>query len=533
MNNLLTLIKIEVGRTFSNLFLNRKNNKRRASSLVYVFGLVGILIVAMIAFYSFLFNKIYLDNNLSPAPTIVMFASLASILTFMSTIGQARGIYVGDDYDLLTTLPIRKRDIIISKISVLFLLELSFSCLVLLPHAVVLGIMSKDISLALITVLVALFTPIVPITIGCLLSLGLTMLTARFKFGNMISTILYTIFVIAIVIGGYLFGRIGSDQAGIDIFNNVNNVTIWFNPSLLLIKLALSSSYLYLLVYAGSNALLMIITITVFALLFTKLHELVASGRMKTKYVRKELKIKNEFKTLFSLEMKRLTSSKMYLVNSAMGAVMAIFAVVMGILSSKQVLDIPNAKDMYLLIITPASIAVMFLAIGISNPSACSINMEGKTFWLSKVLPINLKKYMLAKLLITMVIFVPGTLIASTIIVIFFHESVIDIVMAYILPILFSFMMANVGLLSNVKHPTLKWKNEQEAVKNAKSVLFTMLWGFLYMTVFAVILVVPTVIVNHYVAYFVTLGFLLVLILIYYIYLNKIFAKKLSEIEDI
>ena len=129
------------------------------------------------------------ESGIPVETTIILFAALTSMLTFVSSINQSKSIYIGDDYDLLITLPLKKSHIVASKIITLYTIELLFSLAILIPNGIMLMVLAHDAVLMLISFMLAFLIPVVPIAIAALISLGLTLLTARFKHGNFINII--------------------------------------------------------------------------------------------------------------------------------------------------------------------------------------------------------------------------------------------------------------------------------------------------------------------------------------------------------
>ena len=526
MSSFLMLTKLEFSRTFANLF-NRKNRKSKPKPLLFVLLALGLLFVGVSFIYNFAIIGMLVYEDLPLEIGIKIFASLASMMTFVSSVNHSKSIYIGEDYDLLITLPLKKRDIISSKLFAFYMTELLFSAITMIPCGIVIIILTQNVKFMLLAFLLAFFIPIVPLTIASIFSLLVTMLVARFRHANIISFLLYFLFITSLSMAGF-FINTGKGAA----ISAMGDVIKWFNPSLLFVELAISDSMLYILIFIGINIVVFALTVVIFSLAFSKLHDLVTSIKMKNTYVRKQLKIKDEFKTLFGIEIKRLVNSKMYLINSIIGAIMAIVSTTLTLISTRAVREDPNAIYYYDLLIGPIGILVLMFIISISNPSCCAISMEGKNFWMSKTLPISLKKYMKAKLLITYIFHIPASIICSTVIVIFYHNDVFACIMTYLIPIVMVLISGVIGLTMNVKHPKFKWKNEQEVVKNSVSVLFTMLFGFLISTNVGAITISLIALVNVYVGYSVGLALLVIILIICYSYLNKIFVKRIEDMED-
>ena len=118
MSNLLALVKIEFRKFLSSLTSGKK--KARQTPLIYVLIGLGLLMIVLSVSYSFLIIFSYKEAGLDPSPSVGFFAGVVSLFIFMSSMSQARSIYIGEDYDMLTALPIRKRDIVASKVITLY-----------------------------------------------------------------------------------------------------------------------------------------------------------------------------------------------------------------------------------------------------------------------------------------------------------------------------------------------------------------------------------------------------------------------------
>lgn len=527
MSSLLSLIKIEFFKSLSSIFTSK--NKTKNTSIIVVGVLLGLLFIAISCIYNFLLVYLFNEEHMPVLNSVIVFAGLAGMLTFFSAINQSKSVYIGDDYDLLITLPLKKSHIIISKIFTLYLIELLFSALIMIPNGIAIIVITGNVEIMFISFLLAFMIPIVPIAVASIISLGLTLLTARFKYGNIISIILYIPVVVLMSLMGFFLRNGTGDQ-----FSAMGNVIKWFNPSIILLEMTYSmNNYLFLVAFVASNALILAISIALLSLFFSKLHELVTSVRMKNVYVRKELKIKDEFKSLLGIEFKRLFNSRIYLLNSVMGAIMCIFAVIMTVVSTNKFNEItdPEALRIISLVMGPTMITVMMFVLTISNPSAASISMEGKTFWIVKTLPISFKKYMYVKLLPTYIIFIPAALISSTIVVIMYHTDILGIIMTYIIPILAVIFSGLLGLIFNMQHPKFKWSNEQEVTKSGLPIILTMIVGMLSSLVLGGGLI-GLMFVSPILAYSVVSVLLALISFILYLYLNAVFVKKMEAMED-
>ena len=539
MNNILSLLKIEFSKSFSKNSM--KQNKAKSISFLGIVGLVVILGIVLSSLYSYIYGQIFIEAakqqeiELSRAivPLVILFSSVASMLTFFSGLTQSRGILIGHDYDMLVSLPIRKRDIIASKVINLYLVELLYSSIIMIPHGIVVSILVNNGMFVLIGILLAIFISALPLVFSILFAFISSLIADKFKYGNIISIILYAVFIGAIFSVSFMTSSSKSSQDMANAFTTASNISKWINPSIIFVEMALYDNLLYLLVFIGISIASLVLVTLVLSLFYDKLHEMIHSVKANYKYERKELKSKKELKALFGIEVRRLVSSKMYFLNSVAGLIMSVLmTVLMSMMFSKYSPFSPNEEFLKLIhdYAFIGGIVIMF-GIGMSNTCSVAISIEGQNFWLVKTLPINYKKYMWAKLLLALVISVPISLICSTVMVVFLLPDWYSIIAIYLIPILFVCVTILISLLINLTYYKLKWKSEQEVVKNSMAVVLSMFVGFGIEIVLSGLLV-GLGIFNPILAIFLSIGVLLVALVVFYIVLNSVFVKKMNKIEE-
>ncbi len=539
MNNILSLLKIEFSKSFSKNSM--KQNKAKSISFLGIVGLVVILGIVLSSLYSYIYGQIFIEAakqqeiELSRAivPLVILFSSVASMLTFFSGLTQSRGILIGHDYDMLVSLPIRKRDIIASKVINLYLVELLYSSIIMIPHGIVVSILVNNGMFVLIGILLAIFISALPLVFSILFAFISSLIADKFKYGNIISIILYAVFIGAIFSVSFMTSSSKSSQDMAMAFTTASNISKWINPSIIFVEMALYDNLLYLLVFIGISIASLVLVTLVLSLFYDKLHEMIHSVKANYKYERKELKSKKELKALFGIEVRRLVSSKMYFLNSVAGLIVSVLmTVMMSMMFSKYSPFSPNEEFLKLIhdYAFIGGIVIMF-GIGMSNTCSVAISIEGQNFWLVKTLPINYKKYMWAKLLLALVISVPISLICSTVMVVFLLPDWYSIIAIYLIPILFVCVTILISLLINLTYYKLKWKSEQEVVKNSMAVVLSMFVGFGIEIVLSGVLF-GLGIVNAILAIFLSIGILLVALIVFYIILNSVFVKKMNKIEE-
>ena len=531
MNNLLTLIKIEFSKSFS--LNSMKRNKAKTYSFLTIISLVVLLGIGLSAIYSFLYGKMFIDNNLDLLPLFILFSFVASLLTFFSGMNQTRGIFTSKDYDLLSVLPLRKRTIIASKIINLYLVELLYSAIILIPCGVVLTVLSNNVIFIFMGLITALFVSGLPLVVSIIFSFISSLIADRFKFGNVILVALYVVFLGGIMALSF-FSSSNKDSAALpNAFTQIGNVVKWIFPSIIFVEKAYLTNFLFILLFVAINILSVIIVVLVISIFFDKIHEIIFAMKANYKYVRKDLKIKNELRSLLDLEFKRLTSSKLYFFNSITGLIMAILMTIVMTLTFSSYSPFGVSENLVILGKEYGYVGgfMISFSICITNTACVGISIEGKNFWLVKSLPIHYKKYMWAKLLLAYILLIPISLICSTIMVVLLLPNLISIIGIYLIPLLISIFVPIIGLLINSIYYKLKWMNEQEVVKNSMSVVLTMLIGFVIDFVVAGLLIGLSF-VSSILAVTLSIGLFIVLNIVFYLILRNTFEDRIEKIED-
>lgn len=107
--------------------------------------------------------------------------------------------------------------------------------------------------------------------------------------------------------------------------------------------------------------------------------------------------------------------------------------------------------------------------------SAPSVNLEGRSLWIAQSLPVTVQQVLCAKLRLHLYICLIPALIASLAAVFVARPDAADAAALIIIPLLFGVFTGILGLVENLRHPSLDWSNEAQAVKTGVGLLFTML----------------------------------------------------------
>ncbi len=540
MNAFLELVKVDLKGTFDKRKF--KENKKAQTFLAFVL-LFAILILALSSLYNVLYVTMFKLAELDVYVPVIFFGAFASILTLTTSLFKIKGIFLGKDYEMLSAMPIKKSHILGSKLFSLYLVELLYSAAIMIPNAIVVLVMYQSFIGFLTSLLLMILAPGLPMIVALIFSLFVTLVADRYKFGNVINVLFYILLFAGIFYLSFSMSFSSSSGARAaegdeikalhDSYLAIYTTFKYMNPSLLLVELSFTKNPLFILLFIFGNLLLVVLVVILIAKLFNVVHTVVNTYKSNTVYVKKELAVKGQFNTIFRTECKKYFGSKYYFINTiSSGIVAVVFAVLVSLYLSPKI-NFTHIDPQVLLNIRHylyfVSAAIIF-GVGIQTPAAIGISTEGNAFWVIKSSPIDYKKYIFAKVLLSVLVLGLCSIISSTIMVILIEMDIYSIITVYLFPLLFIILASMLGILINLKHYKFDWKNEMECVKHASSAYIALFadWGIMFVLFGTMI---GLAFVNVLASQLAGMGITLLSIIILGIYLNKNAERLIEEIE--
>lgn len=206
MNNIFKLVSNYFRMFFAKIF---KNSKRKLATytiaiIVLIVGLVFSFIFTLLSYYN-ISNAIKLEV---PEIAIYSFATTMIMFAFVLIITESGNNMKATDEELLLSLPINKRDIVISKILYYLLFDFLLVLIVLFPSYILYYVMVKGTSFIFVLrgllqlIALTLFASGISGILSCLLILA----TKKFKYSKVIQTVFNMALIItfAIVYLGFM-----------------------------------------------------------------------------------------------------------------------------------------------------------------------------------------------------------------------------------------------------------------------------------------------------------------------------------------
>ncbi|MBO4623743.1 MAG: hypothetical protein J5691_07710 [Bacilli bacterium] len=501
MKKFFTLLKVDLINGFAlnkNFGKNKKNRPKKSSNLGLAILLVFLMLIST-ASYAFMIGNVARVANM-PEVLLAYGIGAGIIVVLMMTFANAYGtLFKSRDFELLASLPIDSRIIVASKIVSLTFIGYAYYTLVYLPAFVMYIIIAGvNVMFLVSSFVVWLFAPLLVTTLCSFIAYIFGRIASRFKNKNTISTILYAIFIIALVVGIYAINfTIPRDESNVDAMvvyaqkMYVSFTTIY--PVSKIAIPAMQGNLLYLLLYVAINVIPYIVFVIIIGNKYAYINTHAKDAYKNGNYdITKENKTKSKglMRTLLQKEVKTLVSTPVYLTNVIIGPIMSIFVIVFGAYMFKYQITPSIEGDVPYSIGVNIVCALSLFLSGLAPASACSISMEGRRFWIIKSLPIDAKKYINSKVIFSYLLMGPALLVGCVVAAIMISANWLDFIMIVLVPQVASVLYSIIGLLLNLKFYNLEWDNPTQAVKQGANVVLPMVIDFGLFAQIAVLLVI-------------------------------------------
>ncbi len=493
-----TLIKKQLLELVSTMFgrsaMGKNRNKGNKKGMIVLYALLLVYVFVVFAFMFYGTADMFFAAFEPLGITWLVFALLGIAATGFGVLGTVfltnSVLYSAKDNELLLSMPIKPRDIIISRVFTLYVTDFFYESMIMLPCFAA-YIVRGNISFGIVfSALVLLFVlPLLSLAVSLVLGFLVALSSGRMKNTSLVTMIVSVAFI---VVYFYAVMQMQNYMAmlvanGAVIGENIKT----FAYPIYSLGLAGTGNLLHLLIFtlcaAGLFALICLIVCTSFIKLAT-----MKKGGKKAVYREKAYKSRSAFGALLTKELAHFWASPTYMLNGAFGSLImligAVALVIKGGDIKSMLAQIPVLAEILPLIVC----AAVCMISSMNLITAPAISLEGKNMWLLRSLPLSAWSVLKSKIALQMLISgVPALLF----VLVCAFALPMDIVCAVLLPVLavvLNLLFAMLGLAINLKHPSFDWTNEAVPVKQGLSVLLTMLAGMGITMFFAIVYIVLT-----------------------------------------
>ena len=478
------LLKKQLLEINSNFFRNNKTGTRRSKKS----SIMLICFFAFVCFYlGFIFFQVAngLCSSLFEANLgWFYFAMMFTLAIMMGVVGSVfntyNSIYQAKDNDLLFSMPIPSKFILLARIVGVYIMGLFYCSLITIPTIIAYCMYSKATFLGVVfSIITAIIISFIVLILSLTLGYLVAKITSKMKNKTLFVVVLSVVFMVLYI----YFVSVSNNFISSIITNGgevANKVKIFAFP-LYAIGQSCIGNILCLLGVLFATILIMLL---VYYLLWKSFFNLSVNHSNQTAISRKTTLVQQNISlSLIKKEAKRLFSSSTYLLNSAIGTLMSVIAVIFLFIQQQTISSLSSM--LYEGLSSLLVLAVMLIFGSMNTISASSISIEGKSFWILKSLPIKPIKILHSKTNLHILITLPFTLLVGICSSIALKLSVINAIIVCIVGAVAVVGFALLGVLSNLRHPNLNWVNEIAVVKQGIPVFVCMFGSWLFIGILA------------------------------------------------
>ncbi len=486
MKQIWLLTKVQL-RTAFDFNIISKNKNRRVKKKNSVFVAAVSFFILLLSGVSFLYSyaigtSLRLIGMLELLPELMM--AVTCVITIMTTIYKVKGTLFGfRDYDLVMSLPVNTGSVAASRLLLLYLVNITFTLIIMIPTGIAYGVLAQAApGFYVISLLTALFIPVVPMIIAAIIGTVITVIASRFRHSNLISLIITFAFLAGIMV----FSFTVEDSA--EILGEMSAVLTKqvdaIYPLAGMYRRAVCDFHI------GSIILFLFISVLAFILFswivglnFKLINTNIAASHTKSNYKIGNLETASPFKALYRKELKRYFSSSLYVMNTAFGVViMTIGAAATLFMSPKtlaQVMEVPESAQ-FIGALAPAAVS---MCIAMTFITASSISLEGKNLWILKAAPVTARTIFQSKIAVNLTVTLPAIILDGILISIGLKLSLPELLVLMVMPAAYAFFTAISGLIINLNLPKLNWTTEVMVIKQSAAAIAATFGGMIAVAV--------------------------------------------------
>lgn len=486
-------------------------------------------------FFYFMFEEIVLyliDINMTwfffSILGIMMFA-----LCFMGSVFLVQQeLYGSKDNDLLLSMPLKQRDILLSRLLSVLLTNYIYILLLVIPAIVISIDLLKFNLIQLIFLFIIFITfPLLSMTFTCLISYIIVTIMAKVKFKKLIQIVLYLFFF-----GAYIYFVSGIQDVFALFMNNIdamtNMVKMYLPPlyfmSNAIINLDFMMLFIYLLMAIVPFILVVIILESNFNKIITAKKEVYTVKDQKIKHNKTNYKI-----ALIKKELRQFGCNTTVILNGLLGSLLLFIGTCVMLYQSNNLnyilSEIRIIDEIMWLFVFVVCLLNAYIS-SLNFYTAFSISLEGKSFPITKSLPVESMDLFMAKIAMQLLLIVPVTLFCSFSSIFVFKFNIIQSIVVVLVPLLLTILVAFLGLIINLWKPKFDWVNEAACVKRSIPVVLTMFSSILFIGLLCALGFYAISYITITVFFFILIVFLILIISLLYFCLETYGVKKFEKL---
>lgn len=475
------LLKKQMMEVFAWIYQDKKTGKNRSKKGLITFSLLYILVLGFLGSIFYIVADSLcvplLNQNLGWLYFALMGIVSAALGVFASIFNTFTTLYKAKDNDLLLAMPIPVREVLLVRLSGVYILGLMYELLVMIPTLIVYFLNANvGFTGAVFSLIIPPVLSVLVLTLSCVLGWIVACISSRLKNQKILTVIVSLAFI-----GVYYY-----------FCGNASTILqkILTDPDGLGEKI---KGIIYPLYHMGlaaeGNAISMLIfsaiIFSIFGVVYLVLHlsflKLATSNRgaAKVKYVEKKTNAVSPERALLYKEFRRFLGSHNYMLNCGLGIVFMILASVLMIIKRDVIKEVAFGMFAgYEDILAMVAAAAICLTTTMNDMSAPSVSLEGKNIWIAQSLPISGWQALSAKLKMHLILTLIPAAVMTACVEWLLKPNTLFAILIPLIVILFILLMAVLGLVCNLKMPNLSWTSEVVPIKQSACVMLVLFGGW-------------------------------------------------------
>ena len=471
MHKLFVLTRVNFRAMLSALHLHRSKAGTLGSTAALL--ILSALALYLSGMYSFLFGAGLAALGIAEylLPLMALIGVLAGL---MFTFASAGGIvFGGRDADLLLSLPVSAFVVMLSKMLALYLENLVFVGLWMLPACAAHAMYAEAPSAALLlrSAVYILFLPLVSTLLGTLGGFLSALAASRVQRKALWMNLMYLLFFGVIFSGSFWINDLPSA-----LLQNRESVQHTLDTWLILFGLMMRPQLWAMLVFAILCAVPFLAVAYLLCLRYKAILSGLSARLLRTDYRLTHLGAQGAFLALYKKETGRYFGSPVYVFNTLFGGIIAVGASAAALIFQNRVQEFLSLAGGLDAILPQGAFggAAIFATI---CTTAVSISLEGKSIWILKSAPLPPRILFGAKAAFNLTLSVPCTLISAALLSLAVGVRAADAVCITLFWLSVCVMVTIGGLWSNLLFPKLDSPNDVYVVKQSLSAFIGIFGG--------------------------------------------------------
>lgn len=468
------LLKMQLYSLFGINRLLHSHNKKEKNRTVIV-GIAGLAIIGILVYLNGYICSVFADAGIVetiPILMVVIYSLIVLLLTFLKSSGALVGL---KDYDMVMSLPVNNTSVVLSRLTMLYIMNLVIGIIALIPAIIVYSMNTSVVIGDFFVLFVALLlTPIIPMIIALAIGIVIVAVSSKSKHNNIFALLFSIIGILLFVYVSSKLQTMDTSQIADISTMLINYFNQFYPPSFLFSKALLYNDGVSLGLFVLSSFITLLAFVAVISQFYKQLNTRAFSHHTGKDFRLGDLTVSSPFMALYKRELARFFSCTIYALNSCIVIILLLVISIMSVFYLPDVI-VEQLEALGIMSVFEAVIPlVVSVLVCICCTTSASLSLEGKSRWIMCSIPVKAITVFNAKILVNLTVVLPILWISLVLLRFAFPQTAIQTIFLFVTPTIYALFISIIGMLLNVKYPRYDWTSEYYAVKGgAVSVLAT------------------------------------------------------------